>query len=205
MENPKAFWEHRYSDDAYKYGKEPNKYFQDSLDAILNPGRLLLLAEGEGRNAVYAAQKGWQVTAVDFSSKARDKAIQLASESGVTLDFQVCDVRSFDIEQNGPWDAIGLIYAHFNPGVRSIIHGQCLKALRPGGRLILEAFNRRQLNRRSGGPGSLEMLYSKQKLLNDFAGLDVLEADELTVFLNEGDGHSGLAEVVRLQLERSND
>ncbi len=152
MENPQHFWDNRYSETAYTYGTQPNVYFKKQLDAIPKPGRLLLLAEGEGRNAVYAAQKGWAVTAVDFSEKGKEKALILAAEQGVQLDYQIADIGQYDMLQNGPWDAIGLIYAHFLPETRPEIHQKCVQALRPGGQLILEAFNGKQINRSSGGP-----------------------------------------------------
>jgi len=204
MENPHMFWETRYSEAGYMYGIEPNRYFQQCLDAIPTPGHLLLLAEGEGRNAVYAAQTGWTVTAVDFSEKARDKALALAAARGVTFDYLVADLQHFDIGQSATWDAIGLVFAHFTPETRHLLHQKCVRALRPGGSIILEAFNHRQLGRLSGGPKNVEMLYSKLMLQEDFEGLDTVEISEATVFLDEGEGHAGLAEVTRAHfLKRS--
>lgn len=200
MEYPFSFWDKRYSDDAYIYGTLPNRYFKDKLDAIPNPGRLLLLAEGEGRNAVYAAEKGWQVSAVDFSRTAQDKALKLAAARGVSIDYQVGNVQDYPFDSNGPWDAIGLIYAHFPSTLRSSIHQKCAAALAPNGTLILEAFNRNQMNRLSGGPKNIDLLYSKQHLEADFEGADgiqILELGEATVSLQEGLGHEGLGDVVR--------
>ena len=197
MENPNAFWDKRYESQEYVYGIAPNRYFQQQLDAIEKPGRLLLLAEGEGRNAVYAAEKGWQVTAVDFSTSGRDKALALARERGTTIDYLLADIQHFDFAKFGAWEAIGLVYAHFPPEWRTSIHQKCAKALAPGGKILLEAFNRKQLSRLSGGPKDVEMLYSKILLEEDFELLTPVEAAELTILLNEGDGHSGLAEVVR--------
>lgn len=192
------FWNDRYSKADYTYGILPNHFFKQQLDAIPTPGRLLLLAEGEGRNAVYAAQKGWQVTAVDLSEKGREKALALAAAHGVSLEYQIAKIQDYPFAQNGPWDAIGLIYAHFPPEIRFKIHQKCVKALRPGGHLILEAFNRKQLGRLSGGPKDPDMLYSKTTLEDDFEPLELLEAGAYTVYLEEGEGHNGLAEVVRI-------
>ena len=199
---PNTFWDTRYSTADYAYGVEPNRYFQQCLDRIPTPGRLLLLAEGEGRNAVYAAQKGWAVTAVDFSVKAKEKAMALAAEKGVTLDYVVADIRHFDDVEGAPWDAIALIYAHFEPEMRTAVHQKCIEAVRPGGSIILEAFNRHQLSRTSGGPKHIDMLYAKTMLQTDFAALDALELLEATVFLDEGEGHAGLAEVVRAHFQK---
>jgi len=197
MESPLRFWDDRYENRDYVYGTQPNQYFQQQLDAIGKPGRLLLLAEGEGRNAVYAAEKGWQVTAVDFSAKGREKALALAAGRGTNFDYLLGDIRQFDFAGHGPWDVIGLVYAHFPAEWRPEIHQKCAAVLRPGGRVILEAFNRKQLNRLSGGPKNIDWLYSKNMLEQDFEPLEPVECAETTVFLNEGEGHSGLAELVR--------
>ena len=201
MEYPHTFWDKRYSEEAYTYGMAPNKYFKAKLDAMPTPGRLLLLAEGEGRNAVYAAEQGWQVSAVDFSRKAQEKALKLAAERGVSIDYQVANVQDYSFDANGPWDVIGLIYAHFPPALRARIHHKCVAALAPSGTLILESFNRRQMNRLSGGPKNIDLLYTKRLLEDDFEGqnsMKTLELYESTVFLQEGFGHEGLGDVVRL-------
>lgn len=199
---PNSFWDTRYASDDYTYGVEPNRYFQQCLDLIPTPGRLLLLAEGEGRNAVYAAQKGWSVTAVDFSVKAKEKALALAAGKGVEIDYFVADIQQFDMKGGAPWDAIALIYAHFEPEMRAAVHQKCMEAVRPGGSIIIEAFNRHQLTRSSGGPKHIDMLYAKTMLQTDFAALDAVELLEATVFLDEGEGHAGLAEVTRAHFKK---
>lgn len=202
MSQAHHFWDERYSDNAYVYGTSPNEYFKQKLDAIPSPGKLLLLAEGEGRNAVYAAQNGWQVTAVDFSAIGREKALRLAEEQGVEIDYQLADIQQFDMAKNGPWDAIGLIYAHQPAVIRTAVHQKCIQALRPGGLIILEAFNKNQIGRSSGGPKDPESLYSQNELEKDFEGLEMLEAGEYSCYLNEGPGHEGQAEIVRLLLKK---
>jgi 2-polyprenyl-3-methyl-5-hydroxy-6-metoxy-1,4-benzoquinol methylase len=201
MNHTNAFWDNRFADAAYAYGTQPNVYFKQQLDAISKPGRLLLLAEGEGRNAVYAAQQGWKVTAVDFSEKGRTKALALAAEKGVSVEYILANIQSYDMLSDGPWDAIGLIYFHLSTEQRSAIHQKCAQALKPGGALILEAFHLKQIERLSGGPKDLDMLYTQRLLADDFVGLEVLEAMEITTVLQEGEGHKGEAEVVRLCLK----
>ncbi|TGE22622.1 class I SAM-dependent methyltransferase [Hymenobacter metallicola] len=196
------FWDARYESEAYAYGTEPNTYFRQQLDK-LPPGHLLLLAEGEGRNAVYAARRGWQVTAVDFSDEARAKAQRLAVAQGVHLTYQVADITSLGWQQPGAYDAIGLIYAHLPPVARWAVHAAAARSLAPGGHLILEAFSTRQLGLPSGGPTSAELLYDPDTLAADFAGLSVRENHELGVVLHEGSFHSGPATVVRLLAVRS--
>ncbi|WP_216726958.1 class I SAM-dependent methyltransferase [Hymenobacter siberiensis] len=197
MTHAADFWDARYEAEAYAYGTEPNAYFRRQLDT-LPPGRLLLLAEGEGRNAVYAARKGWQVTAVDFSDEARAKAQRLAASHGVRLDYRVEDLMDLAWQQPAGYDAIGLIYAHFPPTERQAVHTAAVASLAPGGHLLLEAFNPRQLGLSSGGPREAELLYEPAQLTADFAGLTLLENYEATVVLREGSFHAGPAQVVRL-------
>lgn len=202
MNNPNQFWDNRYAETAYAYGTQPNVYFRQQLDTLVQPGRLLLLAEGEGRNAVYAAQQGWQVTAVDFSPNGREKALALAREHGVTFEYIVQDIAEFDFSTPGTWDAIALIYAHFPPALRTAVHQKCAEALAPGGKIIIEAFHERQLGNTSGGPQTVELLFSKALLEREFAGLEALEITEQSVVLEEGQFHAGPAEVVRAFFEK---
>ena len=195
------FWDARYSEEAYAYGTQPNAYFRQQLDT-LPPGRLLLLAEGEGRNAVYAARRGWQVTAVDFSDEGRAKALRLAIAQGVRLDYQVADLTALGWQRPGYYDAVGLIYAHLPPDDRRAVHAAAAASLAPGGHLLLEAFGPRQLGLPSGGPKSAELLYEPAMLAGDFAGLTLLENHEVGVVLHEGRCHAGPASVVRLRATR---
>ncbi|AII54345.1 class I SAM-dependent methyltransferase [Hymenobacter sp. APR13] len=198
---PVEFWDARYESEQYAYGTEPNAYFRQQLNR-LPPGRLLLLAEGEGRNAVYAARQGWQVTAMDFSHEARAKAQRLAVAQGVHLDYQVTDLMALSWQQPGAYDAIGLIYAHLPPMARWAVHAAAAASLAPGGHLMLEAFSPRQLGLSSGGPKAAELLYELADLASDFAALRVLYNQEAAVVLHEGAFHAGPARVVRLLATR---
>ena len=195
------FWNDRYEAEAYAYGTEPNGYFRRQLDQ-LTPGRLLLLAEGKGRNAVYAARRGWQVTAIDFSDEGRAKAARLASSQGVHPDYQVTDLTALSWEQPGQFEAIGLIFAHFAPATRRAVHAAAAASLAPGGHLLLEAFSPRQLGLASGGPREAELLYEPAALTQDFAALHLLENREVNVVLHEGAYHTGPAAVVHLLATR---
>ncbi|MBT9395102.1 class I SAM-dependent methyltransferase [Hymenobacter sp. NST-14] len=199
---PVEFWDARYESEQYAYGTEPNAYFRQQLDR-LPPGRLLLLAEGEGRNAVYAARRGWQVTAVDFSDEARAKAQRLAVAQGVHLNYLVADLTDLTWQQPGAYEAIGLIYAHLPPLARRAVHAAAAASLAPGGHLLLEAFSPRQLGLASGGPKAAELLYEPADLARDFAALHVLHNQEAAVVLHEGAFHAGPAQVVRLLASRS--
>jgi SAM-dependent methyltransferase len=192
------FWNQRYSEAEPAYGTDPNEFLKEQL-ALLLPGRLLLPAEGQGRNAVYAASQGWQVTAFDNSEAGRQSAYGLAADRGVTIDYILAGYGEIDWPE-ASFDAVGLIYAHIPDGMRTNLHRQFWAALKPGGTLILEAFAEEQLGRSSGGPKTTDLLYSIEKMKNDFAPLKPAEfsAEQQTVQLREGAYHSGEAIVIRV-------
>ena len=194
----KEFWDQRYAEPDYVYGEEPNDYFKAFLDAYPgHPGRLLLPGEGEGRNAVYAARKGWEVIAFDQSRSGREKALQLAAKHGVSFQYEVCDVRDF-LFQETAFDLIGLFFFHLPAELRMHTHQQVIQALKPGGALLAELFSPRQIGRSSGGPQVRELLYDTDDLKQDFKNLKIEYLAEETVHLSEGKYHEGEAAVVRL-------
>ncbi len=191
----KDFWNERYGHNEFIYGKKPNTFFAEQI-VLLKPGKVLLPAEGEGRNAVYAAGLGWEVTAFDFSEAGKEKAGQLASEAGVSINYQISPATDFQADA-ASFDVVALIYAHFPPQVRQPFHQQLVNWLKPGGRVILEAFHPRQMARSSGGPKNPEMLYDQETLGSDFSALKKVLLEEKTIQLSEGKHHEGEAEVVR--------
>ncbi|GAA4442653.1 class I SAM-dependent methyltransferase [Pontibacter saemangeumensis] len=190
------FWNDRYRQEEMVYGSEPNTFLREQLD-MLKPGRLLLPAEGEGRNEVYAAQKGWDVLAFDFSEAGRDKAMRLAEQRGVTINYLLAEAEKFDTEP-GCMDAVALIYAHLPPAVRRQLHQKAVRWLKPGGVLLLEAFHPKQLAYTSGGPQDVAMLYTADMLREDFKQLRIDLLEEREVILKEGAHHSGAGFVTRL-------
>jgi SAM-dependent methyltransferase len=189
-------WDEKYSVPEYIYGKNPNDYLKYILDN-LEPGKLLLPSEGEGRNAVYAAKKGWKVTAIDFSFKAKEKSMRLAEENNVEIEYIITPVEKYSFPES-EFDAVALIYAHYPPDLRTLIHSSVVKSLKQGGTLILEAFNKKQINNNSGGPKDLSLLYDSGMLKNDFRDLIIKELNELEIELSEGKHHEGKADVIRL-------
>lgn len=194
------FWETRYSSPIYAYGTQPNEFFKQCIDP-LPPGHVLLPAEGEGRNAVYAAQRGWSVEAFDFSEAARLKALQLAATIGVSIRYTVATFEEIDVPAD-TYDLIGLIYAHMPSVERKLVHKRLISFLKPSGYLILEAFHKQQLGNPSGGPQSSDMLYSRTDLLEDFNELTILQLEEVYTDLNEGPYHHGSACVIRLVAQK---
>lgn len=199
----KQFWDERFSSGNYIYGTEPNIYFKEQLDR-LEPGRLLLPAEGEGRNAIYAAREGWKVDAFDISKKGRHKAQELAKRNHVTINYYLSTYKDFQVEENS-YDAIALIYAHLHESKRRNIHQNLITGLKPGGQLILEAFSTEQYGNYSGGPQDLEMLYKLDELLTDFEGLQIKHADAIEIELSEGIHHEGTANVIRISAMKPKD
>lgn len=188
-------WDSRYDTDTFVYGLEPNVFFARNLGP-LNPGKLLLPGEGEGRNAVYAASLGWEVDAFDQSKVGAEKAEGLARERGVDISYRVCDLQQFIFEADS-YDAVGLIYFHAPPPLRKMLHQGVMGSLKPGGKVILEGFHTTQLGKKSGGPQNLELLFSKEIIEKEFGSLDIelLEVNELD--LDEGQYHKGAARVIR--------
>lgn len=196
----KAFWNERYAAPEYAYGVQPNEYFKQELEKHA-PGKLLMPAEGEGRNAVYAATLGWEVTAFDSSISGQTKALQLAEEKQVTIDYQVLDAFEVDFPEDS-FDAIGLIYVHLPADFRQTFHRRILSWLKPGGQLILEGFGKEQMHYQSGGPRNPDMLFSVEMLREDFASLKNLEITETLTELREGLYHVGEAAVIRVTGEK---
>lgn len=193
-------WNERYGKEEFAYGMEPNRYFKEQLDK-LEAGTILFPAEGEGRNAVYAAQCGWNVSAFDISVEGRRKAIRLAESRLVSIDYKVGDLNSLDYSA-GQFDAIALIYAHFPASIKSEYHNRLNNYLRKDGLVIFEAFSKKHLeyiarNEKVGGPKDIESLFSIEEILADFEDYDMLELEEKEIELNEGTTHIGTGSVIR--------
>lgn len=197
----KSFWEQRYSEEGYIYGTSPNQFFKQHIDR-LSPGKLLLPADGEGRNSVYAATKGWLVDAFDFSENARKKALQLAEDKKVHINYSVAGITSFDWPR-AEYDLAGLFFVHLLPDIRVFLHKKIMEALKPGGILLMEAFSKQQLPLSSGGPKNPEMLFSREMLEEDFSPFPPQLLKEESVILNEGAHHEGEARVIRLRIEKT--
>lgn len=193
-EHKKNIWNERYDATEYVYGTSPNHFFKEHLDQ-LKPGNILLPAEGEGRNALYAAKKGWNVTAFDSSSSGRKKALKLTLEQNVKFKYQVSDVLDFQTDEQ--FDVLGLVYTHFLKKIRKKAHQRLLKFLKPNGKVIFEAFAKEQLENASGGPKDRKMLFSIEEIKEEFSGLKFEILEQQTIQLNEGEHHQGKGEVIQ--------
>lgn len=191
------FWDERFNSVDYIYGIEPNEFLKHNIENSDGKGKkILFVCEGEGRNAVYAAKLGFDVYAFDSSFVGREKALKLAKQNNVKINYNISDVREINYENNY-FDIVVLIYAHFPKEFRSQVHRKLIDLLKDNGQIILEAFNLNQLNNNSGGPKNIEMLYDEHILKSDFKKLNTVLLEEEKVILDEGKYHQGPAEVVR--------
>ncbi len=193
-------WNDRYSKEEFAYGVQPNNYLKEQLEK-LPVGTILFPAEGEGRNAVFAAKLGWIVSAFDISVEGRNKALRLAQSNNVTIDYQVGELQTLNYN-TGQFDAIALIYAHFQADIKSHYHKTLDKYLRKDGILIFEAFSKRHIdyiakNEKVGGPKEIAMLFSIDELKLDFANYEIIELTEKEIELSEGLFHNGKGSVIR--------
>ncbi|MGV8964494.1 MAG: class I SAM-dependent methyltransferase [Candidatus Saccharimonadaceae bacterium] len=193
-------WDDRYGKKKFAYGELPNNYFKEQLMNV-PVGTILFPAEGEGRNAVFAATLGWTVYAFDQSIEGKKKAIQLADKHLVKINYEVGEFQSLTYQAN-QFDAIVLIYAHFPADKKSGYHKILTNYLRPGGILIFEAFSKRHLDyinedEKMGGPKEIEMLFSIDEIKSDFANFELIELVEQEIELHEGLFHNGKGSVIR--------
>jgi len=196
----KEFWNEKYQNTNFAYGKDPNLFFKEELQK-LKTGKILLPADGEGRNGVYASKLGWDVTATDLSIEGKSKALKLANEFGIDLQYIVGDIQDLEFPKES-FDVIGLIYAHFSAWKISIIHQKLTTLLKPNGYVIFEAFSKNHLNYQKnnpkiGGPKDVDMLFSIEQIQLDFTGFEIQVLEEEEVFLNEGNSHNGKGSVIR--------
>lgn len=197
----KAMWNERYAHKEYAYGVQPNVFLKETLQNFPLSGKILLPADGEGRNGVYAAEQGLDVTSFDISVEGKKKALSLAEQHGVKLRYEVGNL--FEEEMlTQEYNAVALIYAHFPPNVRAQYHQKLVDLLNAGGLVIIEAFSKnhlpyREKNPKVGGPANVEMLFSIESVEADFPTLEILHLEEVETDLHEGIYHVGKGKVVR--------
>jgi len=189
-----TFWNQRYANDDYLYGTEPNGFLAEHCGLLSGP--VLSLSEGEGRNAVFLASRGFDVLGVDISTVALEKAEKLAKSRGVKIKTQVADLAVFEPEENTCGSVVS-ISAHLPSAVRNKLYPLIERALKPDGILILEAYSENQLSRDTGGPKDADMLMTIDKLHHEFPNLEPVLLREVEREVSEGEGHTGMAFVVQ--------
>lgn len=197
----KTMWDVRFSEEGYAYGTEPNEFLKSVIESYELTGSMLFPAEGEGRNAVYAATQGLDVTAFDISEEGRKKAMKLAADNNVEIEYEIGNLTDLELA-NKKFDSAALIFAHFPVEILSEYHKKIAELIKPGGILILEGFSKahlplRKQNPAVGGPGNIEVLFSLESIQNDFSDFEALMHGEVQVELSEGKYHNGTAKVIR--------
>jgi hypothetical protein len=189
-------WEERYAAESFYYGTEPNDFLLAHA-SMLPDGPVMCLAEGEGRNAVFLAEAGYDVHSVDLTEAGVAKTLRLAQARGVRVRAEVGDLAVVDLGVD-QWAGMVSIFAHMPPDLRRDLHRRVVVALRPGGVLLLEAYTPKQIGRGTGGPRIAEMTMTLAGLREELAGLEFVHAMELERNVVEGPGHSGTGAVVQV-------
>lgn len=196
-------WDEKYSSEIYQYGKEPNQFLKDNFSCI-RKGKVLCLAEGEGRNAIFLAEQGYQVTAVDSSIVGLNKARKLAKEHNVEVDFIQADLAHYELGHNC-WDGIISIFCHLPETLRVKLHKQIVIGLKNQGTFLLEAYTPEQLLFKTGGPGSVSLMLSEKELQDHFKDLEFKLLAEKERDIQEGILHAGIGAVVQLIAQKVRD
>ncbi len=196
-------WDSRYSAEGFAFGDQPNDFLRSQepllreANEAVGGGRALCLAEGEGRNAVWLAGLGYLVTAMDLSAAGLEKARLLGHKHGVSIETVVADLAAFDLGES-QWDLIVSIWCHLPPSLRARVHANTVRALRPGGLVILTAYTPTQIARGTGGPSTPDKCMSLEGLRHEFSGLELVVGQEVVREVYEGIYHAGLSDVVEL-------
>ena len=185
----RELWNDRYSQRGSVWGAEPNQFVADRL-ADLPPGRVLDLGSGQGRNAIWLAQRGHTVTAVDVSDVATEQAAELAAAVGVEAEFIAADLAEWEPPEE-EFDLVLLAYMQAPEGLRQALHAKAARALVPGGRVFVIAHHKDNLEHGIGGPPMIEVLFDEE-IEADFQGF-VVEENQQVRRHAEKDGKTGEA------------
>jgi 2-polyprenyl-3-methyl-5-hydroxy-6-metoxy-1,4-benzoquinol methylase len=193
--NPLTRWNERFSTESYLFGEKPNRYLAEKTPQ-LQKGKALSIADGEGRNSVWLASQGFEVDAFDFSPIAIEKANKLAATQQVNVNFHCSDWQSFDWKANHYDTIAGIFFQFADPEARTELFHKLNFALKPGGTLIIQGYDKEQMQYKTGGPGILENLYDEELLLSSFKGYKTLDLQTYLQEVDEGPGHSGMSALV---------
>ncbi len=197
-----GYWDDRYHGNDYLYGDLPNDFLRENKHLFEPGSKVLSLAEGEGRNAVFLAQQECLVKGVDFSEQAKQKAQNIANAHSVSINYEVSDLSDYRLG-NSEWDAVISIFCHLGPEARIKLLNSVKSGLKPQGIFLLEAYNPGQLKYRTGGPGTPTHLVSVSELTSVFQGFEIIVAQEIERSVIEGSGHTGLASVTQFIARKS--
>ncbi len=189
-------WDDRYSTSDYIYGTEPNHFLVASRDELPQSGRVLCVADGEGRNGVWLARQGFDVHSVDFSPNALAKAQKLAAEHGVSITTELADLSNWDWPHAAYEAVVGIFIQPFGPEARQTLFANIANALKPGGVFLLEGYSVDHLGLGKGGPGVAENLYTEEQLRAELTDFDIRSITAYQREMHEGKTHKGMSALI---------
>jgi len=196
FENPQQTWNERYASPDYVFGESPNEFVRAVADYLVAGQSVLCVADGEGRNSVWLAERGLTVTAFDFAENAIDKARRLAERRNANVDFHIADIETWHFEP-ARYDAVVAIFIQFlGPMARDDVFARMQSAVKPGGLFLLEGYRPEQLRYGTGGPRAIENLYTREWVEHAFAGWQMLLLREYDAVLSEGTRHAGMSALI---------
>jgi SAM-dependent methyltransferase len=191
-------WNGRFAAPGFVFGTAPNAFLASQAPRLKHGMTALCIADGEGRNSVWLASQGLAVTAFDFSPVGLEKARSLARDSGVTVDYHLSNVDGWNWDER-QYDVVAGIFIQFSPpDERARVFAGMVRALKPGGLLLLEGYGPKQLEYATGGPKRLENLYTEKLLRESFGALEILRFAAYDAEVDEGAGHKGMSALVDL-------
>ena len=189
-------WDERYAKPGFWFGMEPAQFLLEHEKYLKSGDKALAVADGEGRNSVYLAKLGLNVTATDSSEVALKKARGLAKSGNVEVNYQLADLETWNWEADA-YDLVVAIFIQFaEPNFRDQIFAGLQKTLRPGGILLLHGYTPKQIEFGTGGPPFVENMYSKQMLKSAFGNMEILHLKAYEREVDEGRGHSGMSALI---------
>lgn len=195
-------WNTRFAATDYVFGTAPNAFLAAQAQRLKPGMTALAIADGEGRNGVWLAQQGLQVTGFDFSPNGLTKAERLAADRKVQISYHLADINDWDWDAQ-QYDVIAAIFFQFaRPAERTRIFAGLMRALKPGGLLLLQGYRVEQLKYGTGGPSVAEHLYTEPMLREAFAALDILHLASHDDEIEEGTGHKGMSALIDLVARR---
>lgn len=191
-------WDDRYSAAEYLFGTEPAAFLTKHRNLLAWGSNALVVGDGEGRNSVFLAEQGLQVTAMDISSVGVAKARRLAEQRGVSVDGRVADILDWEWVPDA-YDIVVAVFIQFlDPQQRSMVFEGFQRTLRPGGRLLLHGYRPEQVNNGTGGPPDPEYMYSEALLTDAFVGFEIERLESYDTAIEEGAGHHGTSALIDL-------
>lgn len=198
FKNPLETWNERYAGPDYVFGESPNEFVRAAAGHLAVGQSVLCVADGEGRNSVWLAERGLRVTAFDFAPNAVEKARRLARQRNVHVDHRMGDIETWAFAP-GEYDALVVIFIQFlAPEERDDAFARMQSAVKPGGLFLLEGYRPEQLQYGTGGPGAIENLYTREWVKQTFRGWETLALREYDAVLQEGTRHTGMSALIDL-------